>query len=103
MNEFLEPLCREDMIARCVRDRNLVIDKIRILRPEFADAQPSTLLRAAIRSVCGFRVTPKSLFPGQLALCDFQSKIVYYNSAMKTFVDGNTSLKGLINSTLGAC
>jgi hypothetical protein len=88
------------MITHCVRDRDLLIEEIRILRPEFAKAQPSKLLRAVLRSICGFRVAPRSLFPGQLALCDFQSKIVHYAAAMKNFVNRETSLEGLINSTL---
>ena len=78
------------MVARTIR-----------LRPEFREAFPHELLKSAIRSACGFRVAPRRLLPGQLAVCDFQSKIVYYNSEMRSLVGEQVSLEGLLNSTLG--
>ena len=99
MNELSDPICRKEMIARCARDRDQVLTELEALRPQFAGARPCDCLKAAIRTVCGFRVAPRVLFPGQLGLCDFQSKIVYYNANM-SFVNQKTSLEGLVNSSL---
>ena len=99
MSEFSGPISRKEMISRCARDRDRVLAELEALRPQFAGAKPCDCIKAAIRTVCGFRVAPRVLFPGQLGLCDFQSKIVYYNANMD-FVNHQTSPEGLINSSL---
>ena len=100
MTELSDALSRKEMLARCARDRDDLFAELYALRPQFAEQRPSKFLKAAIRTVCGFRVAPRVLFPGQLALCDFQSKIVYYNSNLESFVNQKTSLAGLVNSSL---
>lgn len=96
-----EGLGREEMMAYCVRDRDLLYEKVFEKREDFHDSIPADFLRFTIRSVCRFRVAPRALLKGQLGLCDFTSKLVYYSSKMKESAKHqNTNIEGLVNSTL---
>ncbi len=98
---FQSEIDKDEMIQRCEQDRDSLLKAFRRLYPRFEHKKrPADVLRAIISDVCGFRIAPRPLVAGQLALCDFQQKIVYLNSDIKRFVHHKTTIETLNNSTL---
>ena len=91
---------KKEVVKSCERERERLLDGFRKKYPRCEFRRPAEVLKDVIADICGFRVAPRTLMRGQLAICDFQTKIVTYNSQMTDFVHNKTNIKTLVNSTL---
>lgn len=90
---------RDDFIQRCRQDIEEVYESFFLLYEEREAEPPSAWVENLLEDVCLFRVFDRPLPDSQLAMCDFQNRIVMINSEMDRFVEQDLILN-LRRSTL---